>query len=50
MKGADALRTEIALLRTLATGTTDAKTLAAINELIHEMELRLYQGGNGAAG
>jgi hypothetical protein len=50
MKDADALRVEIAHLRTLAAGTTDLKALAAINELIHELELRLHRGGNGAAG
>jgi hypothetical protein len=47
MKDLTAMRTEIAHLRTLSSGTTDPETLGAINELIHELELRLHRGGNG---
>jgi hypothetical protein len=49
MKDVAALRTEIAHLRTLAAGISDAQTLAAIDELIRELELRLHRGENGAA-
>jgi hypothetical protein len=44
------LRAEIAHLGSLARQLTDARTLAAIHGMIHELELRLHHGGNGAAG
>jgi len=50
MKEPAALRVEIARLRSLASATPDPKAVTAINELIHELELRLHRGGNGAPG
>ena len=47
MMDATAMRAEIAHLRTLATLVTDPEALAAINELIQVLELRLQRGGNG---
>ena len=50
MEDAAALRAEIAHLRSLAKLILDMKMLAAINELIRELELRLQQGGDGTPG
>jgi hypothetical protein len=50
MKDADALRVEIAHLRSLAKLLTDPQTLAAVNEIIRELEDRLHRAGNGAGG
>jgi hypothetical protein len=50
MKEPGVLRVEIARLRSLAAATTDPQALAAVNDLVRELELRLHRGGNGAAG
>jgi hypothetical protein len=48
MEDAAALRAEIAHLSSLARLILDTRTVAAINELIHELELRLQQEEGGA--
>jgi hypothetical protein len=48
VEDAATLRAEIAHLRSLAKLMLDRKIVAAINELIHELELRLQQEEGGA--
>jgi hypothetical protein len=45
-----AVRAEIERLRSLAKLILDARVLAAINDLILELELRLQRGDNGGGG
>lgn len=48
MQDTAAMRAEIAHLQSLARLVNDPSAVAAINELIHELELRLQRRGNGA--
>jgi hypothetical protein len=49
MRTAAELRAEVTHLRTLARGISDSITLAAIEELVEELERRAHLADNGEA-